>query len=69
MSGTGWQQRDAGSGSGHVQRIASNAAFTTKQKAYRAYLEHAVECGDCGHGETRCVKATELYRKWRAEPS
>jgi hypothetical protein len=72
MTGTGnseWGWRDTSGSSPRLQRIAANTAFTAKQTAYRAYMEHAMGCDDCEYGEVRCEKATELHRRWRETPS
>jgi hypothetical protein len=69
MTGTEWDWRDTSGSSPRLQRIAANTTFTAKQKAYRAYLEHAVDCDGCEHGEKRCAKATALLRRWRETPS
>jgi hypothetical protein len=52
-----------------MQRVASNGAYNRMMAAYRAYLGHATACVDCGHGETRCETATELWRAYQAARS
>ncbi|GAA5032676.1 hypothetical protein [Streptomyces siamensis] len=66
MSGTRWQWRDAGSASGHVQQVADSGTFNRIQTAYRAYIDHATTCDDCGHGAVRCAEADQLRRTYRA---
>ncbi|MFE9765133.1 hypothetical protein ACFYPC_11460 [Streptomyces sp. NPDC005808] len=66
MTGTRWQWEDSGSGPGHMQKVADNGTCNRVQAAYRAYLDHSVACEGCGHGETRCPTADELWRAYRA---
>ncbi|GAB2968545.1 hypothetical protein GCM10023080_034340 [Streptomyces pseudoechinosporeus] len=48
-----------------LQRLASNSEFTRTQLAYRAYLDHSIACAGCGHGQTRCETAEELWRAYK----
>ncbi|MFD4528151.1 hypothetical protein ACFWP7_30315 [Streptomyces sp. NPDC058470] len=66
MSGTRWEWRDSGSASGHMQRVADSGTYNRVQAAYRAYINHATACAGCGHGETKCATADELWCSYRA---
>ena len=60
MSGARWEYRDTGSGFGHLQRVAGNAAFTRSQRAYQAYLDHGRTCVERG-----CEQGDALWRAYQ----
>jgi hypothetical protein len=45
--------------------VASSGTYNRIQTAYRAYIDHSVECADCGHGEVRCATADGLWAEYR----
>jgi len=63
MSGAGWQYRDAGSGAGHMQRVASDAAFVRAHGAERVYMNHCRRCSRCPGDE--CRRGSDLWEAWR----
>jgi hypothetical protein len=63
--GTRRQWRDGISWSERLHRLASNSSFTHAQLAYRAFLDHSIPCAGCGHGQTRCETAEELWRAYK----
>ncbi|WP_028804836.1 hypothetical protein [Streptomyces sp. 142MFCol3.1] len=65
MTGTRWEWQDNGSSSGRMQRVASTGTYHRIQTAYRAYIDHATTCDDCGHGDKRCAEADQLWRAYR----
>jgi len=65
VSAARWEYQDAGSGFGHMQRVGDAgeyAAYTTSQKAYRAYQDHGLDCVVCA--ETQCARADELWQAY-----
>lgn len=59
------QWRADGSGSGHMQTVASTPTLRL-QAAERAFMDHTVECDDeCASG-TDCAAAAKLRETWRA---
>ncbi|WP_435220629.1 hypothetical protein [Streptomyces sp. Tue6028] len=66
MSGVRRVWRDSGSACGHMQMVADSGMFNRVQTTYRAYIEHATTCDDCGHKERRCAEADQLWRAYRA---
>ncbi|MGW0705807.1 hypothetical protein ACWD4G_07540 [Streptomyces sp. NPDC002643] len=32
---------------------------------YRTFIHHLYDCEDCGYGQVRCEKATELWREFK----
>ena len=69
MSTTGWQWRDGSGGAGHLQRVASNAAFTQTQTTYRSYIGHARECHSCAVDSTQCPTAEQLWEAYQSAVS
>lgn len=69
MSTASWAYVPAGSGPGHLQRVASNTQFNRTQQAYRAYIAHSRDCQTCAVDSTACATAEELWGLYRAEMS
>jgi hypothetical protein len=62
----GWAFVNAGSGAGHLQRVASDLQFTRVQRAYRAYIDHSKGCPNCAFDTTTCSTAEELWTQYAA---
>ncbi|MFE0383931.1 hypothetical protein ACFW1F_07575 [Streptomyces bungoensis] len=65
MSRSDWQYVDAGSGVGHLQRMASNAEYNRIQAAYRAYIDHCRNCATCAVDSGLCTTAGTLWTAYR----
>ncbi|WP_435233984.1 hypothetical protein [Streptomyces sp. Tue6028] len=52
-----------------MQQVTDSGTYNRIQTAYRAYINHATTCDDCGHGERRCPEADQLWRAYRAARS
>lgn len=66
MSGERREPRDAGSGPGHMQRVASSGVYSRVTNTYREFMGHSLGCDDCEYGETRCDTAKELWAAYIA---
>lgn len=66
MSSAKWAYVPAGSGPGHLQRVASNSQFNRAQAAYRAYIAHGRGCPTCAVDSTVCTTAEELWNAYQA---
>lgn len=66
MSATDWQWRDGSGGAGHMQRVATNAAFTQTQTAYRAYIDHSRDCATCAVDSGQCATAEQFWEAYQA---
>lgn len=69
MSGVRREWRGFGSGPGHMQAVADSGTYSRMQTAYRAYINHSTACDACGHGETKCAAADQLWRAYKAARS
>ncbi|WP_225097049.1 hypothetical protein [Streptomyces sp. CoH27] len=56
---------DAGSGVGHLRRIASDAEYNRIQRAYRAYIDHGRGCPVCAVDSSVCTTAGDLWNVYR----
>ena len=43
----------------------NRAEFTPKQRKFRAYMDHSMDCEDCDYGNRRCPVAQEIWDAWR----
>ncbi|MDQ0605442.1 hypothetical protein QF037_009787 [Streptomyces canus] len=62
MSTAGWVYVPAGSGAGHLQRVASNTQFNRALRAYRAYIDHSSDCQTCTASPTPKPRPNGLTR-------
>jgi hypothetical protein len=46
----------------------NRAEFTPKQRKFRAYMDHSMDCEDCDYGNRRCPVAQEIWDAWRDLP-
>ncbi len=64
MSRYEWRRRDGSGGPGHVRKAAGTER--PKDRAWRAFMEHAVICGECRTSdEAVCEEAAQLRQAWR----
>jgi hypothetical protein len=49
-----------------MQRVASNAAFTQTQTAYRAYIDHSRDCATCAVDSGQCATAEQFWEAYQA---
>ncbi|QQM42812.1 hypothetical protein [Streptomyces liliifuscus] len=56
--------RDTSSGSPRT----TDSEFSQKQKTFRAYMDHSMQCPDCDYGNRRCDVAQGIWEAWRALP-
>lgn len=69
MSTADWAYVPAGSGPGHLQRVAGDLAFTKAQRTYIAFIDHTRDCATCSVDSQHCTKAEELWAAYQAAPS
>lgn len=65
MSKRTWEYVPAGSGPGHLQRVAGNTQFNRVQRAYRTYLDHTGSCSTCGVDTTVCKEAEASWQAYQ----
>ena len=57
--------RDTGDGPTPLAVVSGNAIEGKAHRAYRAYLDHAMECEDCPRSMFQCETAAALWRAYR----
>ncbi len=57
---------DAGSTFGQRQRVAASDQYIRIQTAYRAYIDHGIECPTCAVDSAICATAEVLWETYQA---
>lgn len=64
--GTGGHWFDTGSGPRRLSALSAHIVESGATSAYRAYLDHAMECEDCPQSTFQCEAAAGLWKAYLA---